>query len=42
MEGENKFIEQERLALLWKLFDDNQKARYEKYKTSGIENRKKK
>ena len=41
MEGENKFIEQERLSLLWKLFDDNQRARYEKYKTSGIENRKK-
>lgn len=41
IEDDNKFNEQERLAMLWRLFDDKQKARYEKYKTSGLENRKK-
>lgn len=41
IEDENKFNEQERLAMLWRIFDDKQKARYEKYKTSGLENRKK-
>lgn len=40
-EGEDKFFEQERLALLWRLFDDKQKTRYEKFKASGLENRKK-
>lgn len=41
VEDENKFKEHERLKMLWRLFDDKQKARYEKYKRSGLENKKK-
>ena len=36
-----KFTEQERLTMLWRLFDEKQKARYDKYKISSLENRKK-